>query len=170
MNVSAIFSSHEESQKMMKFLQKYYSHIQELEKYSIDAEKSVTFLSGEPSGVLKNFRDRVITSRWEEGMPLQALYLYCWMAVKSSYRNNNDAPVLYVMNQEFELCFNYSNLKDTQKILVDPSGICINDNDNSIISHFLGGSRGVFSFINKRLQARHIEHIESLMRQLNSVY
>lgn len=170
MQVSVRFSSVLEAQNMMRFIQQYYGAFQEMEKYSIDNEKRVVFLSGEPSALLKDVRDKVITSRWEAGMPLQALYIYCWMAVKSSFRNQNDSPVVYVLDQEFELCFNYTSMNDTQKILVDPIGICVNDSDNSILSHFLGGTSGILSFFNKKLQKRHIEHVESIMRQLDGAY
>ncbi len=167
MQVAVRFSHQEEAQTMMKFLQKHYDYISYMEKYSIDAEKKVVFLSGEPTGMLRNVRELVIQSNWEESMPMQALYLYCWMAVKSSYRNENDLPCVYVMGQEFELCFNYQSINDTQKILVDPIGIPINDDENSIISYFTGGSKGIFNLINKKLQQRHTEHIEGIIRELN---
>lgn len=170
MQVAVRFSSTEEAQKMMNFLQRYYGAISDMEKYSIDAEKKVIFLSGEPTGQLRNIREQVIQSNWEASMPMQALYLYCWMAVQSSYRNENDLPCVYVIDQEFELCFNYKYMNDTQKILVDPIGLPINEDENSIISYFTGGSKGIFNLINKKLQARHTEHIEGIMRGLHQAY
>lgn len=171
MNVAVIFSDTNEAQRMMSFLQDYYEGIEAMEKYSIDAEKKVSFLSGEPTGLLRDVRDQVIQSHWEASMPMQAFYIYCWMAVQSSYRNKNDLPCVYVMDQEFELCFKYASMQDTQKILVNPIGLPVDaENENSIISHFTGGTKGIFNLINRKLQKRHIEHIEGIMAQIHQAH